>query len=135
MFCGWRSGSQCFFQCWRKDDRIFVFLRCQGIGEEGHSRHGAVDILIERLKNPSGNVGGLTFDNKSLGRLEEGRKMEKWAKRRTDQVNILGLKIGQRGGDFLGNPVLRTPRFRCRGHGFDPWKGDQDPSCYAAQPK
>ena len=23
--------------------------------------------------------------------------------------------------DFPGGPVVKTPRFHCRGHGFDPW--------------
>ena len=26
--------------------------------------------------------------------------------------------------DFLGGPVVKTLRFRCRGHGFDPWFGN-----------
>ena len=32
--------------------------------------------------------------------------------------------------DFAGGPVVRTPRFHCRGHRFDPWSGNQDPSCH-----
>ena len=27
-------------------------------------------------------------------------------------------------GDFPGGPVVKTPRFRCRGHGFHPWSGN-----------
>ena len=26
--------------------------------------------------------------------------------------------------DFPGSPVVKTPRFHCRGHGFDPWSGN-----------
>ena len=26
--------------------------------------------------------------------------------------------------DFPGGPVVRTPRFHCRGHGFDPGSGN-----------
>ena len=26
--------------------------------------------------------------------------------------------------DFPGGPVVRTPRFHCRGQGFDPWSGN-----------
>ena len=26
--------------------------------------------------------------------------------------------------DFPGGAVVRTPRFHCRGHGFDPWSGN-----------
>ena len=25
--------------------------------------------------------------------------------------------------DFPGSPIVRTPCFHCRGHGFDPWSG------------
>ena len=25
--------------------------------------------------------------------------------------------------DFPGGPVVKTLRFHCRGHGFDPWSG------------
>ena len=27
-------------------------------------------------------------------------------------------------GDFPGSPVVKTPRFHCREHGFDPWLGN-----------
>ena len=27
-------------------------------------------------------------------------------------------------GDFPGGPEVKTPRFHCRGHGFDPWLGN-----------
>ena len=26
--------------------------------------------------------------------------------------------------DFPGGPVVKTPRFHCRGCGFDPWSGN-----------
>ena len=26
--------------------------------------------------------------------------------------------------EFLGGPVVRTPHFHCREHGFDPWSGN-----------
>ena len=26
--------------------------------------------------------------------------------------------------DFPGGPVVKTPRFQCRGRGFDPWSGN-----------
>ena len=28
--------------------------------------------------------------------------------------------------DFPDHPVVRTPHFCCKGHGFDPWLGNQD---------
>ena len=36
-------------------------------------------------------------------------------------------------GDFPGNPVVKTPRFQCKGCGFDPWSGSWDPTCCGAQ--
>ena len=35
-------------------------------------------------------------------------------------LNIKSIKIL----DFPGSPVAKTPRFQCRGHGFDPWSGN-----------
>ena len=35
--------------------------------------------------------------------------------------------------DFPGSPVVRTPRFHCRGHGWIPGRGTKIPR--AAQPK
>ena len=36
---------------------------------------------------------------------------------------------------FPGGPVVKTLHFQCRGHEFDPWLGNWDPTCRAAQPK
>ena len=38
-------------------------------------------------------------------------------------------------GKFPGGPVIRTPWFRGRGHGFSPWSGNKDPTCCMVQPK
>ena len=38
-------------------------------------------------------------------------------------------------GDFPGGPAVTTLRFHRRGHGFDPWSGDEDPTCLVAQQK
>ena len=37
--------------------------------------------------------------------------------------------------DFTGSPVVKTPRFHCRGCPFDPRSGNYDPACHAVQPK
>ena len=42
-------------------------------------------------------------------------------------TQILSLKVSLR--DFPGGPVVKIPRFHCRGHGFHPWSGK-----YAAWP-
>ena len=34
-------------------------------------------------------------------------------------------------GEFPGDPVVRTPHFHCRGHGFHPWRETKIP--HAAQ--
>ena len=31
--------------------------------------------------------------------------------------------------------MTKTPSFQCRGHGFDPWSGNQDPTGQAVWPK
>ena len=33
--------------------------------------------------------------------------------------------------DFPGGPVVKTPRFHCRERRFNPWSGNQDPTCRA----
>ena len=35
--------------------------------------------------------------------------------------------------DFPRGPVVKTPNFHCRGHGFNPWSVNQDPVCQAAK--
>ena len=29
--------------------------------------------------------------------------------------------------------MVRTLHFHCRGHGFDPWSGNEDPACHTAK--
>ena len=36
--------------------------------------------------------------------------------------------------DFPDGPVAKTPHFYCRGHGFNPWLGNQDPACHMVWP-
>ena len=33
--------------------------------------------------------------------------------------------------EFAGDPVVRTPRFHFRGHGFNPWLGKSNPTSFA----
>ena len=47
--------------------------------------------------------------------------------------NIINKKCMLR--DFPGGPVVKTPCSQCRGHGFDPWSGNEDPTCHTAWPK
>lgn len=38
-------------------------------------------------------------------------------------------------GDFLGGPVVKTPRLPCRGQGFAPSSGKFDPTGHKARSK
>ena len=35
--------------------------------------------------------------------------------------------------EFPGGPVVRTLRFHCQRHGFNPWSGNQDPTSHKLQ--
>ena len=37
--------------------------------------------------------------------------------------------------DFPGGPVVEPLSFQSKGVGFDPWLGNEDPSCCAVQPR
>ena len=38
-------------------------------------------------------------------------------------------KLLKRFGDFPGCPVAKTPCLQCKGHKFQPWSGNQIPTC------
>ena len=40
-----------------------------------------------------------------------------------DKERILRASREKKEGEFLGNPMVRTPYFHCRGHRFNPWSG------------
>ena len=37
--------------------------------------------------------------------------------------------------DFPGGPVVKNLCFQGKGHGFDPWSGNEDPTCCESWPK
>ena len=37
--------------------------------------------------------------------------------------------------DFRGGPVVKTPRFQCRGCGFNPWLGNKIPTHHGVRSK
>ena len=39
----------------------------------------------------------------------------------------LEIELKKENRDFPGGPVVKTPHFRCRGHGFSPWWGTEIP--------
>ena len=38
-------------------------------------------------------------------------------------------------GDLPGSSGAKTQCFHCKGHGLDPWSGNQDPTCLAVWPE
>ena len=56
------------------------------------------------------------------------------------KVILLLLRTGSlnpylKASDFPGSPVVKTPRFQCRGQVFDPWSGNYDPIWQATEEK
>ena len=45
------------------------------------------------------------------------------------------LKSKDRNGGFHGGPMVKTPHFPCKGHKFDPWLGNLNPTCCTAKKK
>ena len=45
------------------------------------------------------------------------------------------LKSKDRDGGFPGGPAGKTPHFPCKGHKFDPWLGNLNPTCHTAKKK
>ena len=37
--------------------------------------------------------------------------------------------------DFPGGPLVKTPCFQCRRHGFDPCSGSEHPACHVVWPE
>ena len=62
---------------------------------------------------------------------------QKWNHRCRKQ--IYGCQGGSEGGmnweigNFPGSPVVKTPHFHGRGHGFNPWSQNWDPTCCMAR--
>ena len=65
-----------------------------------------------------------------------------------DEEHILGMLINEDSvflqtvsqnedlkRDFPGSPVVKTPSLHCRGHRFDPWSGNKNPTCHKARKK
>ena len=50
-----------------------------------------------------------------------------------DLVKLKEVNINKAPRDFPGGPVAKTMHFQCRGHGFDPWLGSEDPTCLVAK--
>ena len=70
-----------------------------------------------------------------IGKTNQGgKKSEEWLSLGKDQ-ELTGKNMKAVSGEFPGNPVVKTPHFSCREHGFNPWSGREDPVCCMAGPK
>ena len=54
----------------------------------------------------------------------EGGRREYLSDQRKPEDFRRGQSTKEEKRDFPGTPVVKTPRFHCRGHGFDPWSGN-----------
>ena len=64
------------------------------------------------------------------------RKSSRWGRQKEGSENKEEGTIGSletEGRAFPGGPVVKTPRFHCRGCGFNPWVGTKIP--HTAGPK
>ena len=60
---------------------------------------------------------------RSAGLACDGGTRLGWAMEVSEEEgDLLHLKLFIR--EFPGSPVVRPPRFQCRGHGFNPWTGN-----------
>ena len=53
----------------------------------------------------------------------------------SSDFKALKIKMKRTAWDFPGSSVVKNPPFHCRLHGFQPWLGNYDPTCYTMQPK
>ena len=59
--------------------------------------------------------------------------MQIWfLKQKEKKLKILLKQYGDF-SDFPSGPVVKTPCFQCKGHGFNPLSGNLDPTCPVVQ--
>ena len=65
-----------------------------------------------------------------------GRQTGKWTGTREEpkaNPNVKGQIVKMVDRDFPGGPVVKSPNFHCREHGFNPWLGKEGPTCHTMQ--
>ena len=55
-------------------------------------------------------------------------------KKQVNKCSVWKIELKKENWDFPGGPVVKTPHFQCRGHGFSPWWGNWDPTCHVVDP-
>ena len=72
---------------------------------------------------------------------EECRKLQgnspgegsRYCRAETLKWDVPGKCLDGKDGNSWG-PVVKTPHSHCRRHGFNPWSGNQDPTCCMVRP-
>ena len=93
------------------------FSGCSGVRDLGFHCQGS------RFNPWLGELGS----HKLCGTAKK-KKREKVSERLCTPV----ISFENKNWDFLCGPVVKTLCSHCRGHEFNPWSGNQDPSCYRA---
>ena len=86
--------------------------------------------LLEVIQVPRTDTLTEIYDNQWLSNTQEiNRKHSEWGNplHRTLRICLEG--------DFPSGPVVKSLCFQCRGHRFNPWLRNSDPTCCVVQQK
>ena len=86
-------------------------------------------LLLNLLKSISGGTWGFGWERGSVF-IWWGSEFPNMSLTRS-QSQILNASSG----DFPGGPEVKTPHFHYREYRFDPWSGNQDPTCCLVWPE
>ena len=105
------GSSKCFVQI-----KLFLFLPL---------------IRQMLLLFPFSTWGNRSTQKLSCSIVEAGfqPRLSPWRSAAPPQLKIIKTKEVKRKGGLPWWSVVKTLHFRCKGHGFDPWSGKQDPAC------
>ena len=89
--------------------------------------------------SPSNEYSGLisfSIDWMELLAVQGSLQMQgsPWVSRTQLKIYLITIKKKST-RDFTGSPMVKISCFYCRGHRFNPWLGNWDPSCHVVWPK
>ncbi|XP_061031563.1 coiled-coil domain-containing protein 57 isoform X3 [Eubalaena glacialis] len=93
--------------------------RVEDLQQQSQQRLQEHRLELERVH--SDRNGELDQQREQYGNL-------KWKLER--RLEELDSELALQRQDFPGSPAVKTPRFHCKGHGFDLWSGNWDPACH-----